>query len=44
MAVKKRTKAEIQAFRAEWAERNARLLELAQKAHAELDRPKPAQS
>jgi len=44
MAVKKRTKAEIQAFRSEWAERNARLLELAQKAQAEHDRRKSAQS
>ena len=42
--MKRRTKAEIQAFRTEWAERNARLLELAQKAQAGLDHRKPAQS
>jgi hypothetical protein len=44
MTVKKRTKAEIQAFRTAWAERNARLLELAQNAHAESDRRKSTQS
>ena len=44
MAVKKRTKAEIRAFRAEWAERNERLLELAKKAQADLTRRKQPES
>ena len=38
----KKTKAEIEAFRAQWAENNKKPLELAQKAQAELDRRKPA--
>ena len=37
---KKRTKAETEAFLARWDENNRRLLELAQKAQAELDRRK----
>ena len=44
MAVKKRTKAEIQAFRAAWAERNKRLLKLAKNAQADLDRRKQAEN
>ena len=41
---KKRTKAEIRAFRAEWEDRNNRLLELAKRAQAELDRRKKTES
>ena len=43
MAEKKRTRAEIRAFRAEWEERNNRLLELAKKAQAGLVRRKQAE-
>jgi hypothetical protein len=43
MAEKKRTRAEIRAFRAEWKERNDRLLELAKKAQADLDRRKQSE-
>ena len=44
MAKRERTKAETEAFLARWDENNRRLLELAQKAQAELDRRKPAAS
>ncbi|HKU57906.1 MAG TPA: hypothetical protein VJP41_12920 [Gaiellaceae bacterium] len=44
MTEKKRTKAETRAFPAEWEERNDRLLELARRAQAELDRRKRAES
>jgi len=44
MAKKKRTRAETEAFLARWDENNRRLLELAQKAQAELDRRKSTQS
>ena len=37
---KKRTKAEIQAFRAQWDENNRKLLEVAKKAQADLERRK----
>jgi hypothetical protein len=40
MAKRKKTKAESEAFDARFAENNRRLLELAQKAQAELDRRK----
>jgi hypothetical protein len=40
---KKRTKAEIAAFRAQWEENNRKLLEVAKKAQAELDRRKQAE-
>jgi len=36
------TKAELEAFRAQWAENNRKLLEVAKKAQAELDRRKQA--
>ncbi|HZT85737.1 MAG TPA: hypothetical protein VE984_10015 [Gaiellaceae bacterium] len=36
----KRTKAEIKAFREGWRQNNERLLELAKKAQADLDRRK----
>ena len=39
----KKTRAEIRAFRADWKERNDRLLELAKKAQADLDRRKRAE-
>ena len=42
MVKKKRNKAETEAFLARWDENNRRLLELAQKAQAELDRRKSA--
>jgi hypothetical protein len=42
MAKKKMTKAEREAFLARWDENNRRLLELAQKAQAELDRKQAA--
>jgi len=42
MAKRKRTKAEIEAFREEWRAHNERLLELAKKARADLDRGKTA--
>lgn len=38
MAKKKMTKAEREAFRAQWAENNRKLLEVAKRAQAELDR------
>jgi hypothetical protein len=40
---RKRTKAEIRAFRAQWDENNRKLLEVAKKAQAELDRRKQAE-
>jgi hypothetical protein len=42
MGKKKMTKAEREAFLARWDENNRRLLELAQKAQAELDRKQAA--
>jgi hypothetical protein len=39
---KKRTKAEMQAFRAQWDENSRKLLEVAKKAQADLDRRKQA--
>ena len=41
---KKRTKAELAAFRAQWAENNRKLLEVAKKAQAQLDRRTQAES
>jgi hypothetical protein len=40
MAKRKMTKAEREAFLAQWDENNRKLLEVAQKAQAELDRRK----
>ena len=41
---KKRTKAELEAFRARVRENNRKLLEVAMKAQADLDRRKQAES